>query len=263
MWVGNKNASAIKINLKGIGIGNGLVDPEVQYGFYAQLAYNWSIQKTGKPVVSLGEYQLMTAAIPGCVAAIAKCNTKNSTLDCIAAQEDCNLAEMIPYQLSGQNPYDIRIPCAVPPLCYDMTNIAKYLNTQSVQAALGVKGSWQSCNQIINVMFAMGGDWMRNFQTDLPDLLASGIRVLVYAGDCDFICNWLGNKAWTLNMTWPGQADFNAANDLPYTLDGKEVGKIRTAMGFSFLQVYDAGHMVPMDQPAVALAMLNEFIQMK
>ena len=31
----------------------------------------------------------------------------------------------------------------------------------------------------------------------------------------------------------------------------------------SFLQVYEAGHMVPMNQPEAALALLNEFIAMK
>jgi cathepsin A (carboxypeptidase C) len=35
---------------------------------------------------------------------------------------------------------------------------------------------------------------------------------------------------------------------------------LRSSGGFSFLRVYDAGHMVPRDQPAVALAMLNAFI---
>ena len=37
------------------------------------------------------------------------------------------------------------------------------------------------------------------FQKDqIPELLANGVKVLIYAGDCDFICNWIGNKAWTL-----------------------------------------------------------------
>jgi len=38
---------------------------------------------------------------------------------------------------------------------------------------------------------------------------------------------------------------------------------LRTSNGFSFLQVFQAGHMVPMDQPAAALQMLNEFTASK
>ena len=34
-------------------------------------------------------------------------------------------------------------------------------------------------------------DWMKDFQTKIPDLLANGTRVLIYAGDVDFICNWI------------------------------------------------------------------------
>ena len=28
---------------------------------------------------------------------------------------------------------------------------------------------------------------------------------LVYSGDQDFICNYLGGQAWTLNMDWSGK----------------------------------------------------------
>ena len=31
----------------------------------------------------------------------------------------------------------------------------------------------------------------------IPDQLGAGISVLIYAGDQDYICNWLGNRAWT------------------------------------------------------------------
>jgi cathepsin A (carboxypeptidase C) len=34
----------------------------------------------------------------------------------------------------------------------------------------------------------------------------------------------------------------------------------RTAGGLTFLQVYDAGHMVPSDQPEHALAMITQFL---
>jgi cathepsin A (carboxypeptidase C) len=41
---------------------------------------------------------------------------------------------------------------------------------------------------------------MHNYQNQIPDLLENGIPVLIYAGDADFVCNWLGNQAWTLAL---------------------------------------------------------------
>ena len=43
-------------------------------------------------------------------------------------------------------------------------------------------------------------------------------------------------------------------------VDGKAAGALRQAKNFKFLRVFDAGHMVPMNQPVAALQMLNEFI---
>jgi cathepsin A (carboxypeptidase C) len=80
------------------------------------------------------------------------------------------------------------------------------------------------------------------------------------AGDQDYICNWLGNQAWTQAMPWPHRTDFVNAAPTPWMVDSKAAGTLQTSNGFSFLRVYDAGHMVPRDQPANALAMLNAFI---
>lgn len=38
------------------------------------------------------------------------------------------------------------------------------------------------------------GDWMKSYDIHLPEMLADGVRVMVYAGDQDLICNWLGNR---------------------------------------------------------------------
>ena len=88
----------------------------------------------------------------------------------------------------------------------------------------------------------------------------AGVRVLNYAGDADYICNWYGNKAWTLALSWPGSEAFNAAEDTEWAVDGAAAGQIRSAGGFSFARVYGAGHMVPMNQPKNALALLNLLI---
>ena len=103
---------------------------------------------------------------------------------------------------------------------------------------------------------------MKQFATPyVASQLEAGPRVLIYAGDVDFICNWLGNQAWSLALEWSGASDFNAATMHDWTLeDGTVGGQARTAHGFTFLRVYDAGHMVPADKPAAALALLKSLI---
>jgi carboxypeptidase C (cathepsin A) len=40
----------------------------------------------------------------------------------------------------------------------------------------------------------------------------------------------------------------------------RSTGLFRTAIGSTFLQVFDAGHMVPADQPENALEMIHNFV---
>lgn len=80
---------------------------------------------------------------------------------------------------------------------------------------------------------------------------------MIYAGDVDFICNYMGNEAWTYQLEWKGQGSFQQAATHDWN-NGQ--GLARTAGGFTFLQVYNAGHMVPKDQPQVALTMIDTFV---
>merc|ERR550537_1421138 len=102
------------------------------------------------------------------------------------------------------NPYDMRVKCAKPPLCYDFSNVKTFLDQPEVKAAIGVPANrhWADCNRAVALSFELSGDWMQSFETKIPDQLADGIRVLVYAGDQDYICNWLGNRAWAHAMKW-------------------------------------------------------------
>lgn len=200
-----------------------------------------------------------------CTPAISKCNSNNSDA-CSNAYAICNYGEIEPYQISGYNPYDMRIKCEKPPLCYDMSNDVKFLNDPEVQKQLGVNMKFSSCNLVVNKAFTL--DFMKNYHMLIPPMLAAGIDVLIYAGDQDFICNWLGNEKWTLKLPWEHKAEFNAAAKVPFVvkgkevgaMDGKEVGELRSHANFHFLRVYQAGHMVPMDQPEAALGMLNKLI---
>lgn len=271
-WMNNKDGTGIHIPLKGVAIGNGLTNPEVQYGYYAEMCHTGGADQGGHapPVCNSTLYAAMKAATPVCQAGIAACNLipheqGNLSVDpvpgpCVDALEACNLALTLPYQATGRNVYDMRIPCEHGRLCYDFDMVQTFLTTDSVQEQLGVKGGWTSCNTAVSLAFELAGDWMKGYHHLVPDLLHDGIEVLIYAGDCDYVCNWLGNKAWTRALSWNHTDEFNAAEDKEWMHEGKIVAKHRNAKHFHFMQIYEAGHMVPMDKPAESLEMMNKFI---
>ena len=76
----------------------------------------------------------------------------------------------------------------------------------------------------------------------------------------DWICNVEGVEAVVSQLTFPQSAEFNAASLINYTVNGKVVGRFKTAGKLSFLEVFDAGHEVPAYQPAAALQAFNQTI---
>ena len=267
IWTKNKSVedSMLKINLAGLAIGNGLTDPSEQYKWYPEMAVNNS---HGIKVVPDDIYQTMKDNVPKCVSLIDECNAGDSLVNRFACQTAfvyCNIAETTPYQMTGMNPYDMREKCEHKPMCYDFSYIETWLNDPKTKESLHVSeesNTWTSCNMGINLKFHT--DWMKDFSPYVADLLNDGIHALIYAGDVDYICNYLGNRAWTLNLDWDHADDFNAAEyhecGSGESTEGSGAGLCKTSNGFTFMQVYDAGHMVPNDQPKVALEMIRNFV---
>ncbi|KAI3809552.1 hypothetical protein L1987_25529 [Smallanthus sonchifolius] len=154
------------------------------------------------------------------------------------------------------NYYDIRKKCEGS-LCYDFSNVENFLGESSVKAALGVPSNidFVSCSD--TVYRAMLNDWMRNLEVGIPALLEDNVQLLVYAGEYDLICNWVGNSRWVHAMSWSGQKDFIAASNVSFLVDGKEAGILKNHGPLTFIKVHNAGHMVPMDQPEASLKMLE------
>lgn len=251
---GNKNKEGIHINLKGFGIGNGLTDPGIQYQAYTDYALNMSI-------ITQSDYDEISQLIPDCEEAVKKCGTDGQAT-CIDALSTCeNIFNEIMYIAGDINYYDIRKKCEGS-LCYDFSNMETYLNLPEVRKALGVGDiEFVSCSD--TVYQALQVDWMRNLEAVIPALLEDGINLLVYAGEYDLICNWLGNSKWVNAMPWSGQKAFDAAPTVPFSVDGKEAGTIKSHGVLTFLKVHNAGHMVPMDQPNNSLQMLQKWTQGK
>jgi len=248
MLAGNQNHDGpFIINMKGAGIGNGFVDPLIQYGVYAPFAYENGLIDEAERLVFDGLYGTCAVLI----------ETRLIPL----AIDTCNgIIEGVQVAGGDFNVYDIRLPCSDPPLCYNFDYLGRFLNQAKVQQALGVvpPREWVECDTLAHLLLTI--DWFENYETEVPAILAANVSVLVYSGMLDFICNYLGGEAWTAKMPWTGQAAFNAANFTSWNVNSSVAGYVKAAEGLTFLEVVNAGHMVPMDQPANALDMLRRFL---
>eukprot|EP00262_Sarcandra_glabra_P005779 TRINITY_DN175_c1_g1_i1.p1 TRINITY_DN175_c1_g1~~TRINITY_DN175_c1_g1_i1.p1 ORF type:complete len:501 (+),score=82.01 TRINITY_DN175_c1_g1_i1:332-1834(+) len=251
---GNKAKEGIHINLKGFAIGNGLTDPAIQYKAYTDYALEMGI-------IQQSDYKKINKLYPACELAIKICGSSGTT-SCLASYLICNTIFNSILGIAGNtNYYDIRKQCEGS-LCYDFSNMEKLLNQKSVRDSLGVGDiEFVSCSP--TVYQAMLTDWMRNMEVGIPALIEDGIKLLVYAGEYDLICNWLGNSRWVHSMEWSGQEKFVGSPNVPFVVDGAEAGLLKSHGPLSFLKVHDAGHMVPMDQPKAALEMLKRWTKGK
>ncbi|KAG2636902.1 hypothetical protein PVAP13_2NG492600 [Panicum virgatum] len=250
VYRGNNNNEGIHINLKGFAIGNGLTDPAIQYKAYPDYALDMGL-------ITKSQFNRINKIVPTCEFAVKLCGT-SGTVSCLAAYFVCNtIFSAIRIIIGNKNYYDIRKPC-VGSLCYDFSNLEKFLNKKSVRESLGV-GDIEFVSCSTSVYEAMLLDWMRNLEVGIPELLENDIKVLIYAGEYDLICNWLGNSRWVNSMEWSGKEAFVSSSDKPFTVDGKEAGVLKSHGPLSFLKVHDSGHMVPMDQPKAALEMLKRW----
>lgn len=248
----NKARKGLPLNLKGFAIGNGLTNPEIQYRAHADYALEMGL---------IGEksHDTLSKLYPACDTSIKLCGTTGK-VTCVASFLVCNsILNAIMTMIGSVNYYDIRKEC-VGNMCYDFSNMETYLNQQTVRDALGVgHRPFISCNPVVYEMMLV--DWMRKLEVDIPALLEDGIKLLVYAGEYDLICNWLGNARWVAEIDWSGKQNYSTAASKSFMVGEEEAGVMRNYGPLTFLKVHNAGHMVPMDQPKASLEMIRRFTQ--
>jgi len=229
------------INFKGAAIGNGLVSAYWQYPQYAVFSLE-------NKLISQLQYDQLKVGFATCQDLIQKSPWEVAMVEC---QDEVTAITGNPPTF---NVYDIKLPCNGP-LCYNFSLVDDFLAQDDVQEAIGVVGDhWSECNDTVH--HELMDDWFTDESSNVAFLLSQNIPVLVYSGDLDFICNFRGGQMWTNQLQWPGQSNFESAN---YTVLGSN-GEYKNYEHFTFYRVYNAGHMVPMDQPAAALDLLNRFI---
>jgi len=126
-----------------------------------------------------------------------------------------------------------------------------YLDLPEVRRLLGVDdaitGNFSVCTNKVDGDFAINLDEYRPTQLYVAALLERKIKILIYAGTNDWICNHVGNEAWTLDLEWSGHDEFSTQALREWKVDGKTAGSTRSAQGLTFATINDAGHAVRSD----------------
>jgi len=242
----NKQNPPFVIPLKGIAVGNGLIDPLLTTQSYPAFAY-------GHGLITADCLQQANELFPQCQADIESGNYAQ-------AFQDCNNVFGQVLQCAGNiNYYDIRKQCNPAPLCYDLTPIGDYLNQKSVREHLGVgTTSWQTCSSVVYQY--LQNDFEVNFDQDIPYLIANNVPVTIYEGVEDLICNFYGASATLASLNWPGANGFANAANRTWTVGSSKAGTIRAYGNLTYVTVNAAGHMVPHDAPAAALDLLSHVL---
>lgn len=180
---------------------------------------------------------------------------------CLDADNFCfNEVEYLFDIYAGRDEYDIRYLTPDP---FPYTWYVDYLNDPKVMSAIGAYQNYSESSNTVYTAFSSTGDDAREDGTveAIRSLLNQGVRVMLYFGDADFICNWVGGEAVTNKIAPPGFSKAGFANIS--TSDGVWHGQVKESGLFSFVRIFEAGHEVPFYQPLAALEVFDRAINGK
>lgn len=270
--------SALKINLKGILVGNGLTHPkfdlssaslEFQYGhaLYSEETKKKVDQHCGKePPFDVNNIQ--------CQYLIAEIKLLNQNVNVYDIYRDCfppsNIEateEMIytnkkfstlynPKNYINQDENRVFDVLKGDPPCSDAVGITKFFNDKQVQDAFHVVNiKYEICNDVINRSYK----WNDKFSFYLyPKLIKSGIKLLKYSGDTDMAVPFTGTIRWIDALNLNVESQYR-----PWSVSGsKEVaGFVIKYEGLTFATIKGTGHMVPQWKRKESFHFFNSFLK--
>ena len=230
----------LDINFKGAFIGGPWIDAEVQmtldsYYLYVNGKFNWFQYIFYTSMSILCRIKVMFEGLN----AYEFCSYVNSVKDKAANLiNDMNINETRDY-------------------IDEYREIRKFWNRTDVQKELGV------CCQPYETSNRYAGrelrkyDWLVPYGGEIAFILDKKYPVTLLYGDLDYTCQYIGGLAVLEAMNWYGAKEFLHSQ---WEKQGK-YGKRRRVDKFTVYMVYNAGHLIPKNQPEIALKLLDEFIK--
>jgi len=223
---------------KGVVLGNGLYEPELQYLTVPQYALNFAIidEETFFEMEGLAN----------------NCSNLIRNGDPAVASDYCEGMVGTIYDDIGGGVfrYDVRTFYNV--FANVTTDLGKYLNSENVKKALHTEGHiWTQADETGPVADALRADFVTTVVPQLEVLLDAGYDVILYNGQMDgSVCNHVGNGFMLDDIYWSGREEFKNITQKIWRVDTEDVvGYRRVYKNLAFVVIVNAGHLVPMNQP--------------
>jgi len=244
-------------------INNGWYDPLIQNLAYLTFATNAPGYGQLQSDEVLQKMNTSYFEQNGCLEQEAACyaagNSSASNAICMKADNFCIDNLFVP-AVGDRDADDLRQNSSAlfPPEFY-----LNYLALANVKAQIGAESDYQECANAPFDLFERTGDDARTWLPQLGELANSTLKLLIWAGDADINCNWLGGHASVLAMDWYGKQRLQETPFTNMTINGSAVAAIQNVDNFSFARVYESGHEVPAFQPVAALEIFKQVIHMQ
>jgi carboxypeptidase C (cathepsin A) len=110
----------------------------------------------------------------------------------------------------------------------------------------------QSNGQIYS---AFAADISQSYSREV-ELLLTRLRVFIYVGQYDLIVNPAATYNFVNKLQWEGLTDWQRTSKQLWRRGNKTAGTVKDAGNLTLAVVYEAGHMVPTDQPESSMQLV-------
>jgi carboxypeptidase D len=274
-----RDPTEITISVNGAAIGNGWTDPFYQYAG-ADFAYGHGLIGSAQVTTLHEKEKACQSQLNKGIYSVGIC------FDLIDDIIDASFGSGSPYKASG---YDVRVSelrgaaREFPPGHkiietylggWDAPVNAKgkisntiYKTVLEAVHATAATAAGQSYLECTDPPYnALAGNDGKGVVDDVIGVLkhTDNVQLLFFNGIHDIICNHVGNEKYLQKLPWEHAINWYQADRYAWVGDTEQPGRVSGYMkeyqNLKYLKIMDAGHMVPMDVPNVALDMMKLFV---
>eukprot|EP01017_Pseudomicrothorax_dubius_P043377 TRINITY_DN720_c0_g1_i4.p1 TRINITY_DN720_c0_g1~~TRINITY_DN720_c0_g1_i4.p1 ORF type:complete len:468 (-),score=118.28 TRINITY_DN720_c0_g1_i4:89-1492(-) len=259
-YIQDQNPTAdIKINLKGIMVGNGVTDPDLADDAFYNFVW-------GHQLMNLDLWEIYSTVCakdpnaPRCKYAKSKVEDSLLYVNPYDVYRYCYYTDneskyrwhYAPWFKIGNK--KLKDDQSLAP-CVDGVGLNRFYNRPEVKDALHVDPTikWADCNAEVNENYSPRPGGSANLY---PQLVGSGIRVLLYSGDTDAVVSFVWTQKYLLQQKFQVVEEWRQ-----WLVDGQVAGYVTQYKDdLSFVTIKGTGHMAPQWKRKESFYMFSQFL---